>query len=1103
MSDQRLSAPDDQHDREAAAQGLDASVFIEAGAGTGKSTTLVARIINTLSDAARDVDVSQIAAITFTERAGGELRSRLRSGLVEAATKSPGDARILGALERLDTATVGTIHSFAQTLLRTHALSAGLPLGFTMATGADASDARRQRARAVVEDWQTSLDDRNQHILSSYGIALTDLRGLVTEIDTAGLRLSDPAFAVPDEATAAGRQARVADAIDDLLRDAAESCSDHEDKVMVALRSGLPALADLLRDGDEDALLAEYATLVKGSHPAFKLGGGGSQKNWTGGSPKEWRDRAKAFEPDVLACLMAPADRAVRTALARAWLLLHQARDERARAGVLEFDDLLSMARDLLRDQPDVRRQVHDAFRVVLVDEFQDTDPVQWQLIRLITADPDDAHAEPMPLPGRLIVVGDPKQAIYSFRGADIDTYLQARALFEDESAPLGDVRSLSTNFRSVEPVLHQVNAIFGAAMSEASHQVDYADLGVRHRPDHPTPGPAVTVLRDPAAPEGVDPVPKVASMRLEPQLIAQEIARAVHDGWQITTPDDDRNRHYTAAAQFSDIAILYPARTGVPALLDALDDAGVPYRSADSGLVFARPAVLGILSAIAVIDDAACELDLWAALKSPLFGCADDDLVRHRRQGGRWNIDAKAEFPSGPVGDAMATLRAIRRASGVPQPVVVIDALLEATRLQETLAFTSRGAFEADCVRMVRAHAQRWQDDGGVGLADYLAAVKDGDSDTGAASLAEPNDRDDNAVRLMTVFQAKGLEFPIVVVGGMANQIYSPAPSVGIVDAAHYEWSLAGGLRSPGFADWDAHDRIPRKNAERVRVSYVACTRARDHLILSVCGERGTAKPPHSSLLWDAVPRTDEHVTALDEVPVVARGVAFEPPAPLPADWDETVTEVRARSRAPFIAAPSAGAGLALGLAPDSPAPTIEDDTPFSATEEGSERQARETRDGRPLGIAVHAALDTLVRAGGTPDAVAIQAASQEAADAEATVVNASEVAARVTAALGTDVMVEALAAPRRWSELYLAAPVDLDGITLVEGFADLVFESPDGLVLVDYKTDETIGDLTLAHYREQLSSYGELLRRVTGLAPVRTCIVHAQPGAGQVIDL
>ena len=305
-----------------------------------------------------------------------------------------------------------------------------------------------------------------------------------------------------------------------------------------------------------------------------------------------------------------------------------------------------------------------------------------------------------------------------------------------------------------------------------------------------------------------------------------------------------------------------------------------------------------------------------------------------------------------------------------------------------------------------------------------------------------------------MTIHQAKGLEFPVVVLAAMANNMYDPSPAIGVASPDRYEFNLGKGLTSVRYDEWSDFERVPRGLAERVRLQYVACTRARDHLIVSLCGEHGTNKQPHSSLMWDAIARDPSDITTLDDSSVTV--AALEPAAvpPLPPDWSQQVDRVRTLSRAPFIAAPSGEAAAILGLQPPSATATYEAPTDVTATVEATvAADARAARDGRPLGRAVHAAMDAIVRIGTDASDGDIFVACRRAAQDEG---------------------------------------LPAEGVRLVEGFADLVFEGADGLVLVDYKTDEAISAETRQHYAEQLAAYAELIERATEMTVTDRQILH-----------
>jgi ATP-dependent exoDNAse (exonuclease V) beta subunit len=1092
--------PVDQAARDAITSQITESAFVEAGAGTGKSTTLVARVVRMVTEGG--TPLRSIAAITFTERAAAELRDKVRGALEEHAVKAP-SAAAEATLADVDAAVIGTIHGFALAVLREHAVVAGLPLGFAVVGEGDSQAARRGRARAIVEQLPSALPAIAADILEARGVDASSLLGLIQALDSATPRI-DAAHVVdpPADDFEHLREAAVL-GLTIFIDESMAACGDDGDKLALWIVDRVVQLRDQLAGADQLALtrvLVDYATYWA---KVFKPGSVGAQKAWgSKDGAKAVRDALKACEPAVLQAITAPTDYAVRAALAIAWGRLTAARAARAAAGELEFDDLLLLTRDLLERDPEARRRVSERFRAVLVDEFQDTDHVQWRIVQLVTSEPSDPAA--VPQPGRLVVVGDPKQAIYSFRGADIATYLLARQDFPGKS------HSLATSFRSVTPLVAWFNAVFSELFVATDVQPAYEELKPFHEPTSAVPGgPTVVVLSDPPADPEAKP-DEAASRALEPRLVATAIRRAVDDGWQITAPHPTvrTERVFAASCTFRDVAILVPTRTGVGALLDALDDAGIPFRTSDASLVLVRPAVSGLVASLRAIADPDDQLALWWALKSPLFGCGDDDLLRYRRAGGHWRLPRETdELPEGIVSDALRVLSGVRGVGVSPQPVDVLEALVSRCRLDEVLALVPRGSFETDCVRMLLGEARAWQESGGVGLDDYLTHVAGLESGQSRAGLDEPDDRDDDAVRISTIHGAKGLEYPVVVLAGMAPRRRTSATAIGVRLDRGFEFHDAG-LTSTGYETWKAEERDPREAAELLRLLYVATTRARDHLVVSVVG--AGAGRSRAAVLAERVLAVhhDVLITQPDPLPLpsdAALGAAWVEPAD---DWPEALDAVRARSAEPWVASPSGAAAAALGIevagGPESIVGELDAATPPVRPEAGERAGdlALDARDGRPLGRAVHAALDRVFRGSGRPGSDELAAMCGAAVADEGIPAALDDVVARVTAALATPLADEAFAAEHRHTELYLAAPVTGGSVRLVEGYADLVFSHGDGWALVDYKTDATLDPQARTHYAEQLAAYAALLERATGRPVTRRLLLHV-PGTGaEIVD-
>jgi len=610
-------------------------------------------------------------------------------------------------------------------------------------------------------------------------------------------------------------------------------------------------------------------------------------------------------------------------------------------------------------------------------------------------------------------------------------------------------------------------------------------------------------VLRDPSPEE--DDSEKYPSREMEPKRIAYAISLAITDEWKVTDPVDKHSRAYTRVANFSDVVILYPARTGRAALLDALDDFGIPYRSADAGLVYDRPAVLGLRSALTYAAEGVDDLNLWLAMKSPLFGLTDRQLLDHRLGGGRWRFSE--ENPAGPVSDALKVLYRLRRNAARRTPLELMDKVLRVTRIFEALPFTKRGDFEADCLRMFRAHAQQWQDEGGVGLYEYLQWVDSVMENAHRTSLPEPDDRQDNAVRLMTTFQAKGLEFPIVALAGMSHAPGSSYPALGIASPDRYELRVSEQHVSAEYTAWYEDEHQARERAEDTRLMYVACTRARDHLIISVAGERvsmkkggeeAVASPPYATLLLPSIPTADTDITVIpDHAEPISLPVA-ERIAAIDDTWFAGIDDIRERSGQKWVASPTGLGALALGVPVES---EVIDDQPSDPTSAPVDPR-RAGRDGSAIGQTVHRALDILVHED-EPSPQRVHQVCGQMAEEEETLADLSLITAMANVALSSDTIARARSASRLWTEMYLAAPVEHEHVRVVDGLADLVFQDDDGIHIIDYKTDKSIGEHNLPKYHTQLSSYAEMMRRATGEQRITASVLHLTEDSAREISI
>lgn len=1049
------------------------NLFVEAGAGSGKTKSLVDRVATLVLE--DGVPLASIAAVTFTEKAGAELRDRLRANFEKQWRDAEADQdrrdRAAHALEDLDSAAIGTLHAFAQRILTMHPIEAKLPPLVEVLDEVASSVAFEERWSVLQRELLDDAEMADKVLLAlSAGVKLDHLRSLTRAFGSDWDLIE--ARVLPGGPTQV-ETPQVAHLAEDAARLAARAskCSDSEDKFLPDL-AALDAWGASLTGAADDR--ERYALLLASAGLKFRHGKAAS---W-GGSLANLKTECENLQEQAAAAAAQFTEATLRPLAYWIAERVVAAARERAASGQLEFHDLLVLARELLRDTSDtgaaVRAALQARFPRLLLDEFQDTDPIQIELaVRIADGAQADAEAwqDVEVPPGSLFVVGDPKQSIYRFRRADIGMYLRAQKWFGADA----DVR-LTTNFRTGKPILDWANAVFSQLISHVEDAQPHYE-GLDSHVLETGVGAPVTVLgceaHDFKAHGNSDEL-----RRREAEDIAASILRARADGWTVR----DEATGAWREAEPRDIAILIPARTSLDHLETALDEAGIPYRAESSSLVYQAPEVRDLLMAAAVIADPGDLFSCVMALRSPLFGCGDDDLWSWKHGKGSFNVLAPIdpERRDHPVAQGLDYLRRLRYQARWMTPSEVLGALVTDRRMLEVAADSPRSRDQWRRLRFVVDQARAWSEVEHGGLRSYLGwAAKQGEESSRVAEAVLP-ETDVDAVRILTIHGAKGLEFPIVMLSGMTSQPRNPGGVQLLWKPDGYAVRLTKQVQTNDFDDvapvdeqMDAH--------ERRRLLYVAATRARDHLVVSLHrGQGGGKSKTNAELIAEAGGGTAagaEAFAAAATTPVDSHTPRSSvPPPPALEAWRRRIEQVRLATR--HLPAQSAS-----GLEGSEPEVALAEDQVAVA---GLHKGARDVelppwkkgRYGSAVGRAVHGVLQTvdLTTGAGLDDAVAAQCV------AEGVVEHADHVRALVQAALASELVQRAAARPH-WRESY-AGSVQDDG-TLLEGFMDLVYREDDGsLVVVDYKTDD-IPEQALparqAYYAPQMAAYEEILTSAT----------------------
>jgi ATP-dependent helicase/nuclease subunit A len=1062
---------------------LDTTLFVEAGAGAGKTSALTSRIIALVLSG---IPITAIAAITFTEKAAADLRRRIRQAL---STQPEPEAQ--RALEEIDAAAIGTLHAFAGRILREFPVDVGLPPSFSVLDEVGSDLAFETRWTEYLEEL-FSDDDRGQLVL--YADA--------DQLGTRGLRdiavgfgqnwdLVAERVALDVEAPTIPNWQHVAHQ----LTEVCAAASPPDGDTLGPIVGEIGGFARLLGEADDE--FAALQLLHGYKFPA--VNNRGSQPNWK----KHPAGVEGLFAlRESLSALKTDIER-VRDQFRTAWqptigaelgTFTLDAAHERRRTGELEFHDLLVLARDLVRDNPAIRHLLHNRYQRLMLDEFQDTDPIQLELAVWLAADPEATAPadwrQVTPIPGRLFFVGDPKQSIYRFRRADIAQFLNAR---DQVGAHLA---TLSTNFRSTPEVLNWVNGVFGTLIIESEgEQPAYTPLDAYH-----DDAGTVTLLGTDAHTDEPD---ADELRRREAADVVAALATALRDGWSITEEVDDVDEHGKAvrrreqrACRLGDIAILVPARTSLPALQDALLAARIPYQAENASLVYATAEIRHLLLALRSIDDLTDELALVSTLRSPLFGCSDVELYQWKQAGGHWRLDrALPEGVDSAVAESMATLQAIAADRHWLSPSELLQRLIDQCRVFE-LALSGSGARDAwRRVRFIVDQARAWSDAGGWGLRNYLTWTRrQGDDGRYVAEAVLP-ETDLDAVRIMTIHAAKGLEFPIVFVSGLTTKINGGGArrSRGPIWPPG-TWTLSSSEAHEAYKPID--EQLNRY--ERLRLLYVACTRAEHHLVVSL-HRKSEADGPQAAnatlaeLLALANVGVDGGIAfaAADVSHHAATADPIELAWPDALEWEQARQVAVDQARAPRVLAATTVAKL------------IERSIPLDAglAKDGVDLELppwQRGRYGSAVGRAVHGVLQAIDLATG---AQLEQIAAAQVA-AEGIMFQHDVVVSLARSALASPIVQLAATEPS-WRELYVAAPI---GRVVIEGYIDLLVRTPDGLVLVDYKTDHIADDDALAdkvaRYGRQLAAYGIALEHVLNEPVVAARLVLCAPdGATEVV--
>ncbi len=1066
----------DQKSRDVIEKALDNTLLVEAAAGTGKTTSMMKRMVGLLAEG--KCKTHELAAVTFTRKSAAELRSRFQLALEKSLREAHGLKRdnLHVALSNLEKCFIGTIHSFCGRLLRERPVEAEVDVAFEEI---DENADLRLRKKAW-DEYVTRLFVDNDPLLSSFndlGIEIGQLWDSFSRFanypdvgDWPAPPVDPPEF--------------------DQVRALLNEVVGHFGKIRDRFPSDYAEWGDLMR---KYARVARSVRTADSQNPIDLVA---ILKLFTTADkePEKWIDgKEEAKEENaVWAVFKQRADAYVSewrkhcyptcmTAMKGALLIYDRMRRE---AGQLNYQDLLIKARDLLKDKPLIREYFRRRFTHILVDEFQDTDPIQAEVMLFLTASvrTEQDWQRCKPDPGSLFVVGDPKQSIYRFRRADIVTYNTVKKIIREN----GQVVRLTGNFRSTEPLIGWVNRTFTTRFppTETEHAPVYVPLVPVDSHDGSGPFEAVQRLQIPVDKSKDKSNDEICEY--EAGLIAAAIRKALDE--ETVLPKKERQ------VRPGDFMIITRKRKNLATYSRILQQWGIAHQVAGGNAVNTCKELSLLHTCLAAVVRPDNPLSLVAALRSELFGISDSALYDFKRSGGVFAYSST--IPQGFVGDeADAFADAFRRLAQYARWFEVMPPLAAMERMVGDLGLAVLGAAEPDGnaragsllkgLELLRA-AQHdvWTV---ADLVDFLAQLMN-DEEKHDGLPAIPHDA--AAAQVLNLHKAKGLEAPVVFLADPTGNTWS-SPTIRIDRSGKGTkgYMVMSGTSSVSYykpvlalpQEWEALKEEEKKfeTAEETRLLYVAATRAGIQLMVTQrerSKEGGNKYNPWNFFRDNLA----EHPELHDHR--ASRAAAAPPPTIDPAAC--RVAEAHIARRWESTLAPTyRTTGVKVVAVPQIAMP------------------AADVADGTRWGSLIHSLLQVAMA---NPEAD-LRGLARDAADEQELGDDLIEAALEtIRSVTASEIWKRAMKSSRRMVEVPFqrmwAAPDDQgDGKTLLRGVIDLVFSEPQGWVIVDYKTDRRPGhqlhDL-VERYREQVRLYAEAWTDITGQEVSEAGLYFTHPG-------
>jgi ATP-dependent helicase/nuclease subunit A len=1041
----------DKNAREKIANQLDWNFFVEAGAGSGKTYCLVERMVNLIKKGRTKIE--NIAAVTFTRKAAAELKERFQIRLEDSLGKdisltADEKRNIQDALLNLEQIYIGTIHSFCSKILRERPVEAGVDPEFEEIEE-EKDFIYAEEAWSDFIDYSNGNGDNALKFMEEYGIEINDLKDTYHRfIQYSDVKIETADAPEPDFSEVKKAISQFLSLFKDVLP-------------QYAPEKGWDSLQSIIRKSTfyiNSGYLSSSRLFVRVLNEMNKTPEI-VQNRWPDGNGKECKEKMLQFQNDILK----PALKSWREYMHKplAEFIKKGAdfyRDRRKSRSILNFEDLLTMTSDLLRENSEVREYFKRKFMHILVDEFQDTDPIQAEIIFFLTGKntKETDWKNITPDSGALFLVGDPKQSIYRFRRADIDIYNTVKKIFSGERC---EVLPLFSNFRSLPFMQDLIETVFKAILpgEDNKYQAKYFPLNTTRKAEEAYD---FGVFENNTGKAYKDNASEITA--IDAGKVAAWINYSVNEGGiNLQRTSDELKAGLTEKPQYSDFLILTKKRRSLGLYAKALEKNGIPY-DISGGLVFNESLELSeILKLFKAIDDDKDPIALVAVLRGLFFGISDESLYNFKKAGGNFSYYSLAPAGFSMFEEAFKRLKEYKEIINKNEPVVAAEIIIEKSgiiplTLSEEEGFTRAGNIYKAMELLKDFEAEKIETF--YDLTKNMEGILKNKKIESMSLIVSKK----NVVRLMNLHKAKGLEAPVVILADPMGETKQFEPQ--------YHISRTRDKKAKGYfsiikptsnysseilgipPDWDSNLDEEKKyeEAERRRLEYVAVTRAKN--ILAVSTYREGTKAKAWEILYDSLKNAKKI-----EVPINIAGMGMEAFDISKSAWEKE--KDRIKDNLSHISSASYSINKVTSEA--------KEDFIFTGSTGGK---------GAKWGTISHKAVELACKGYYEKLQVLTKKWIDEAEMEER---SADELAALVDRFMKSSLWERIMAASQKFFETAFAYGTDGD---ILYGVIDLIFKENNKWVIVDYKTDDFEADKERKKvYVKQLELYRKYWESIT----------------------